>query len=449
MPLKKTMTTKPTCLIVDDEPDLSEFIAMNLEKMGIKTDCSETVADAKHMLAHRRYDFCLTDMRLPDGNGLDLVKHIGFQHAGLPIAIITAFANSDNAVAALKAGAFDYLSKPIALPQLQALAKAAIKFGQSHEQKNVQVSLLGNSKRMNDIRQQLEKISRNQSPLLITGELGTGKESAARLIHQNSSRHEHPFIKVNCAALNPESAEKAFFGQAHHSLNEPPKEKEGFLKAAKAGTLFLDNVEKLPTRIQNQLLDLIQENSFNPCLIGATHQDLSILMEQGLFNKDFYYQLNVMSLQMPALREIPEDIPVIAQHLLRQIAGTYGNENATLSECALSKLKTSQFLGNVRELRNTLERAITLCEGSVIRAEDLLVKEKIALPDQLKLDISKLPLPDYLEKIEKQAILEALTKTRQNKTAAAKLLGVSFRTLRYRLSKLGMSKENTSPLSEE
>lgn len=441
------MITKPSCLIIDDEPDLSEFIAMNLEKMGIKTDCTETVADAKHMLAHRRYDFCLTDMRLPDGNGLDLVKHIGFQHAGLPIAIITAFANSDNAVAALKAGAFDYLSKPIALPQLQALAKAAIKFGQSYEQKNTQVSLLGNSKRMNEVRRQLEKISRNQASLLITGELGTGKESAARLIHLNSSRHEHPFIKVNCATLHTESAEKAFFGQAHP--NEISKEKEGFLQAAKAGTLFLDNVEKLPNRLQHQLLDFMQEEDFETHVISATHQDLNALMAQGLFNKDFYYYLNVMHLQMPALREIPEDIALIAQHLLIQIAGNYGNENATLSECALAKLKTCQFLGNVRELRNTLERAVTLCESHIIKAEDLLTKETVALPDELKLDITKLPLPDYLEKVEKQAILEALTKTRQNKTAAAKLLGVSFRTLRYRLSKLGLSKENSPNASED
>lgn len=434
------MTTKPACLIVDDEPNLSEFIAMHLEKMGIKTDCAETVADAKHMLAHRHYDFCLTDMRLPDGNGLDLVKYIGFQQTGLPIAVITAFANSDNAVAALKAGAFDYLSKPIGLPQLQALAKAAIKFGQSHEQKSVQVALLGNSKRMNDVRQQLEKISRNQAPLLITGELGTGKESAARMIHLNSSRHEHPFIKVNCASIN---AEAAFFEQVQHFQHEASKEKEGFLEAAKAGTLYLDNVEKLPSRSQNQLLDLMQEEGFDTHVISATHQDLHSLMEQGLFNKDFYYRINVMHLQMPALREIPEDIAVIAQHLLRQIIGSYGNDNAALSECALAKLKTCHFFGNVHELRNTLERALTLCDGHTIKAEDLLIKEKVTLPDQLNLDIAKLPLPDYLEKIEKQAILEALTKTRQNKTAAAKLLGVSFRTLRYRLSKLGLSKGST------
>ncbi|NDB70607.1 MAG: sigma-54-dependent Fis family transcriptional regulator, partial [Methylocystaceae bacterium] len=203
---KTAMTKKTNCLIVDDEPALAEFIAINLEKMGIKSDCTENVADAKHLLTHRHYDLCLTDMRLPDGNGLDLVKHIGFQHAGLPIAIMTAFPDSDNAVSALKAGAFDYLSKPIELPQLQALVRAALKFGQSNEQRNAKISLLGNSTSMQQVRHVLEKMSQNQAPLLITGELGTGKESAARLIHHNSAKRDHAFIKVNCAALNAETA---------------------------------------------------------------------------------------------------------------------------------------------------------------------------------------------------------------------------------------------------
>jgi len=215
------MTTKPTCLIVDDEPNISEFIAVNLEKMGIKVDCSETVADAKHLIAHRHYDLCLTDMRLPDGNGLDLVKYIGFQHAGLPIAIMTAYANSGNAVSALKAGAFDYLSKPIEIQQLQSLVRAALKYGQNNEQRNAKVSLLGNSQAMAQVRLTLEKMSLNQAPLLITGELGTGKESAARLVHINSSRREQAFIKVNCAALNIENAEKDFFGYTKTYAQDP------------------------------------------------------------------------------------------------------------------------------------------------------------------------------------------------------------------------------------
>ena len=439
----KIMTTKPSCLIVDDEPDISEFIAINLEKMGIKADCTETVADAKHLLSHRHYDLCLTDMRLPDGNGLDLVKHIGFQHAGLPIAIMTAFANSDNAVSALKAGAFDYLSKPIALQQLQALVRAAFRFGQSNEQRNAKITLLGNSALMTQVRRTLEKVSQNKAPLLITGELGTGKESAARLIHFNSPRREHAFIKVNCAALNAENAEKDFFGYTKTNPQDPNKEREGFLRNAKAGTLFLDSVDHLPIYIQSKLADLIQDENIDIRFIGATHQDISQLMSQGLFNQDFFHHINVMSLEMPALRDIPEDIAIIAQHLLVKIAETYGGNQVTLSECALSKLKTCRLLGNVRELRNTLERAFTLCDGQQIKSDDLRIKEKVAIPDPTKLDTSALSLPDYLENVEKHAILEALVKTHQNKTAAARLLGVSFRTLRYRLAKLGLSKGGT------
>ena len=437
---KTAMTKKTNCLIVDDEPVLAEFIAINLEKMGIKSDCTETVADAKHLLTHRHYDLCLTDMRLPDGNGLDLVKHIGFQHAGLPIAIMTAFPDSDNAVSALKAGAFDYLSKPIELPQLQALVRAALKFGQSNEQRNSKISLLGNSTSMQQVRNVLERMSQNQAPLLITGELGTGKESAARLIHHNSTKRDYAFIKVNCATLNSESAHDEFFGYVKNSPQDSKRERVGFLKSAKGGTLFLDSVDKLPLSIQSQLVDLIQDEHLDVRIISASHHDIVKLMEQSLFNQDFYYRINVMSLEMPALRNIAEDIPIIAQHLLIKISETYGGSQVTLAECALNKLKASRLLGNVRELRNTLERAFTLCNGTEIKAEDLHIKEKVLLPEPSQLDTSTLSLPDYLENIEKQAIREALEKTCQNKTAAAKLLGVSFRTLRYRLAKLGLSK---------
>lgn len=434
------MTTKPTCLIVDDEPTILKFIAASLEKMGIKAECSETVADAKHLIAHRHYDLCLTDMRLPDGNGLDLVKHIGFQQSGLPIAIMTAFANADNAVSALKAGAFDYLSKPIESQQLQALVRAALKFGQSNELRHAKISLVGNSIAMQHVRLALEKMSHNQSPLFITGELGTGKETAARLLHLNSLRREQPFIKVNCAALHLDNAEKDFFGYTKTNPQDPKKEHEGFLKKAIGGTLFLDSIDKLPISIQNKLIDFIENETLDIRYIGATHQDIQALIEQGILNQKFYYHINVMSLQMPALREITDDIPVIAQHLLVKIAEATGESPVTISDSALNKLKNCRFVGNVRELKNTLERAFALCDGKQITTEDLHIKEQIALPESATLDVTALSLPSYLEKIEKQAIKEALAKTKQNKTAAAKLLGVSFRTLRYRLAKLGFSK---------
>lgn len=436
------MTTKPSCLIVDDEPTISEFIAVNLEKMGIKVDCSETVADAKHLIAHRHYDLCLTDMRLPDGNGLDLVKHIGFQHAGLPIAIMTAYANSDNAVSALKAGAFDYLSKPIEIQQLQSLVRAALKYGQNNEQRNAKVSLLGNSQAMAQVRLTLEKMSLNQAPLLITGELGTGKESAARLVHINSARREQAFIKVNCAALNIENAEKDFFGYTKTHAQDPKLERDGYINKAKSGTLFLDSIDKLPLSIQNKLIDLFEDEALDIRFIGATHQEINGLIDEGLFNPKFYYRINVMSLKMPALRDIAEDIPLIAKHLLIKIAEACGDKQLRISDCAISKLQTCRFSGNVRELKNTLERAFALCDGDEITESDLHIKEQKAIPETSPLDVSSLSLPSFLEKIEKQAITEALVKTGQNKTAAAKLLGVSFRTLRYRLAKLDFGKDD-------
>ncbi len=437
-----TMTEKPSCLIVDDEPDLSEFIAINLDKMGIKVDCTDTVADAKHLLAHRHYDLCLADMRLPDGNGLDLVKYIAFQHAGLPIAIMTAFANPDNAVSALKAGAFDYLSKPIELPQLHALVRAALKHGQSPEQRNTKISLLGSSPTMAQVKIMLEKTAQNMAPLLITGELGTGKESAARLVHLNSPRREMPFIKINCDSIHDETAANDFFGDQNLSLQKTKNESNNLLKSAHGGTLFLDHIDKLPLKIQSKLVDYIHDENVNIRFIASSHLELGKLIDEGQFNQDLYYRVNVMSLHMPALREIREDIPVIAQHLMHKIAECYGGNKVALSECALQRLKSHRFLGNVRELRNTLERAFTLCDGHTIKADDLHIKESVSRPEPTRLTISDQSLPDYLETVEKQAILEALVKTRQNKTAAAKLLGVSFRTLRYRLAKLGLSKND-------
>jgi len=435
------MTEKPICLIVDDEPDISEFIAIHLEKMGIKVDCADNVSDAKHLLAHRHYDLCLTDMRLPDGNGLDLVKYIAFQHAGLPIAIMTAFANPDNAVSALKAGAFDYLSKPIELPQLHALVRAALKHGQSAELSNAKISLLGNSSTMAEVKVMLEKMAQNIAPLLITGELGTGKESAARLVHLNSPRREFPFIKINCASINYESAAHDFFCDSKTPLQKSKNESSSFLKSAEGGTLFLDHIDKLPLSIQTKLVDYIHDENINIRFIAASHLELNQLIDEGQFNQDLYYRINVMSVHMPALREIREDIPLIAQHLMLKIADCYGGNKVPLSDCALNRLKSCRFLGNVRELRNTLERAFTLCDGIEIKADDLHIKKSVTLPEPPRVGISDQSLPDYLETVEKQAIREALLKTRQNKTAAAKLLGVSFRTLRYRLAKLGLSKD--------
>lgn len=285
-------------------------------------------------------------------------------------------------------------------------------------------------------------MSLNQAPLLITGELGTGKESAARLVHINSSRPEQAFIKVNCAALNIENAEKDFFGYTKTYAQDPKLERAGYITKAKSGTLFLDSIDKLPLSIQNKLIDLFEDEALDIRFIGATHQEINGLIDVGLFNPKFYYRINVMSLKVPALRDIAEDIPLIAKHLLIKIAEACGEKQLRISDSAISKLQTCRFLGNVRELKNTLERAFALSDGDEITESDLHINEQKALPETSTLDVSSLSLPSFLEKIEKQAITEALVKIGQNKTAAAKLLGVSFRTLRYRLAKLDFGKDD-------
>lgn len=440
------MAIKPTCLIVDDENDLSELLSITLEKMGIHTECAETVENAKSLLARHNYDLCLTDMRLPDGNGLDLVKHIGLHHTGLPVAVITAYGSPDNAVSALKAGAFDYISKPISLQQLRPLVISAIKVSQVEAARNEKNSLIGSSAAITEVRHLIDKVSLSQTPVLITGESGTGKTSAAKLIHLNSPRREQAFIKVNCGSLTERNAEADLFGCIKNG-----EEKTGLIKAADGGTLFLDNVDELPLSIQNKLLEVIQEKSIcvlgakNPefvdiRLISSSRKDLKTMANQNTFRQDFYYRINVIELAMPALRNISKDISAIAQHLLEKIAGAYQINTPRLSDCAIEKLKNHYYDGNVRELHNLLERAFSLSDKQTIQAEDLRIKH-VTLLTNSNVITSDMALPDYLDHVEKQAIIEALNKTRQNKTAAAKLLGVSFRTLRYRLSKLGLNNQ--------
>lgn len=434
------MLTKPRCLIVDDEPDISELLSITIEKMGIKTECAGTLEDAKFRLSRDRYDLCLTDMRLPDGNGLDLMKHINLHYSGLPIAVITAFGSSDNAVSALRAGAFEYLSKPVSLQQLRPLVSAAIKPHQYGAHKENQLMLVGKSTLINQVRNSIDVISQNEAHALISGEPGTGKELAARLIHFNSARREQSFVKVNCASINDKNAETQLFGASRNAKNSSKKSKIGMFEQAKNGTLFLDQVDKLPLSAQSLMNEALGENKEGIRVVASTCYDLANIVDEGGFNRDFYYQLNVLSLHMPALRNIHEDIPLIVQHLLSKIAAP--NEDAPmLSACALAKLKACHFENNVSELENVLEKALAICHSNIIKAEHLVTKENsLSLPD-INLDTPEMPLPDYLDHIERQAILKALNKTQQNKTAAAKLLGVSFRTLRYRLSKLGLSKK--------
>ncbi|MDP2247731.1 MAG: sigma-54 dependent transcriptional regulator [Nitrosomonadales bacterium] len=448
------MNTKPACLVVDDETDIRELLVLTLDRMGIATYSAGNVDDAKFMLNQRNYALCLTDMRLPDGNGLDLVKHINTLYPGLPVAVITAYGSADNAVSALKAGAFDYLSKPISLNQLRPLVQSALKLPDPQAPSFSNLSMIGESAAILQVRNMIEKLARSQAPVYISGESGSGKELAARLIHLNSSRHDAAFIAVNCGAIPENLMESEFFGHKKGAFTGAHQDKQGLFHAANGGTLFLDEVADLPLPMQVKLLRAIQEKkvrmvgdtheqAIDVRIISATHRNLGLMMEDGHFRQDLYYRLNVIELKMPALKERAEDIPLLAQALLEKQAHLASMPVPTLDPDAVTLLRQHTFPGNVRELENILERALAMCDGNRITADDLLLEQDHAPPPIIvPVEHSELPLPEYLESIEKTAILKALEITKHNKTEAARLLGVSFRTLRYRLSKLGLGKEN-------
>ena len=450
MPNQNSSTS---CLVVDDEADIRELLVLTLERMDLSVDSAADISTAKHLLEQNSYALCLTDMRLPDGNGLELMRHINQHHPGLPVAVITAYGSAENAVAALKAGAFDYLSKPISLKQLRPLIQSALKLnGQGNTAEKDGLALIGNSAPITQVRAMIEKLARSQAPVYISGESGSGKELAARLIHARSSRSDGPFVAVNCGAIPENLMESEFFGYKKGAFTGAQQDKIGFFQAASSGTLFLDEVADLPLLMQVKLLRAIQEKkvrmvgstteeSVDVRIISATHQNLSQMMEAGLFRQDLYYRLNVIELKMPALREMPEDIAQLAETLLAKHCQSLDARQPHLTEEAIGLLRKHSFPGNVRELENVLERALALCDGERITVEDLLLNVTDTPPHAAN-SAGNLPLPEYLESIEKQVILEALQKSGQNKTAAAKRLGMSFRALRYRLSKLGLGRSD-------
>jgi two-component system response regulator PilR (NtrC family) len=437
-------------LVIDDEADIRELLELSLLRMGLAVECSGTVAAAKQLLQSKRFDLCLTDMRLPDGDGLDLVRFIGTQCADLPVAVITAFGSTENAVAALKAGAFDYLTKPLSLDQLRVLVKSALSLPQKPPAaKSGEPQLLGSSPGIEQVRSLIEKLARSQAPVYITGESGSGKELAARLIHGKSSRRERAFVPVNCGAIPENLMESEFFGYKKGAFTGAEGDRDGFFQAASSGTLFLDEVADLPLAMQVKLLRAIQEKQVRKVgatsedavdvrIICATHQNLAARVEGGKFRQDLYYRLAVIDLKMPPLRECREDIPVLAEAILQRLAGADGGRTIRLAEGAKKALVDYDFPGNTRELENILERAVALTTRDEIEPEDLQLAPPTALAPEPGAPNAKWPLPDYLDRIEKEAILEALEKTRFNRTAAAKLLGITFRALRYRMERLGI-----------
>lgn len=442
-------------LVVDDEADIRELIELSLMRMGLGADTAGSVAEARALLESKRYRLCLTDMRLPDGDGLEVVSYIAAHCADLPVAVITAHGSMDNAVSALKTGAFDYLSKPVTLDQLRALIKSALDVGgeesQGQDRRTAPSQFTGESPAMAQVRGMVERLARSQAPVYISGESGSGKERAARQIHALGPRADKPFVAVNCGAIPENLMESEFFGYRKGAFTGAESDRDGFFHAAHGGTLFLDEVADLPLPMQVKLLRVIQERRVRRIgetqeqpvdvrIISATHRNLRDQVEQGRFRQDLFYRLNVIELHMPALRERREDIPALADSVLARLASDAGGPTPTLTAAALSALQSYAFPGNVRELENILERAMALSMSDQIDVADLRLE-----PAEEAADSNSAPpggsLQDYLDHVERQAINEALGKTHGNRTAAARVLGVTFRSLRYRMERLGMKGE--------
>ncbi|MFA5081189.1 MAG: sigma-54 dependent transcriptional regulator [Hydrogenophilaceae bacterium] len=439
----------PTVLIIDDEPDLLDLADLTLARMGLNVDRAATVGVALDRLAAKQYDLCLTDMRLPDGDGLEIVRHISINAPLTPVAVITAYGSADNAVAALKAGAFDYLSKPVSLEQLRTLVRTALKVPHQEVHGPRKTRLIGDSPPMLQIRAKVEKLARSQAPVFVTGESGTGKEVAARLIHELGPRSARPFLAVNCGAIPENLMESEFFGYRKGAFTGAEADRDGFFQAANGGTLFLDEVLDLPMSMQVKLLRAIQERSVRRVggtaeepvdvrIISASHQDMSNAVEAGRFRHDLYYRLNVIDLRMPALRERREDVGPMVDFIIERLGGYAGGRHPSLSPAALEALRQYSFPGNVRELENILERALALSDADLIEAGELnLNPERQAMESGTSAG-EDMPLQDYLDQMEREKIQLALDQTRGNKTAAARLLGVTFRSLRYRVERLGI-----------
>ncbi len=460
-------------LIVDDEPDLVELVALTLNRMGLPHDAAGTLRDAQRMLLADSFDLVLCDMRLPDGNGLDLLEWLQSRRQGLPCAVITAHGNVETAVRALKLGAFDFVSKPLDLGALRRLITSALKLGDRQDGGLTFQGprLLGHSLPMQQLREMIARVARSQAPVHIAGESGTGKELVARLIHLTGPRSDGPFVAVNCGAIPGELMESELFGHKRGSFTGAVADKKGLVQSADGGTLFLDEVADLPLHMQVKLLRVIQEKTVRPVgeteeqhvdvrLLSATHKNLAELVALGSFREDLFYRINVIELRVPSLRERAEDIPELAGHILRRLLRRTGIDDVEIGADALAKLGEYGFPGNVRELENILERALTLSLDGQIRADDIRLRVTArsdtvpSIPALPALPATAAPpasavataatattggaLGERLDGMERDAILRALEQTRYNKTAAARLLGVTFRALRYRIKKLGI-----------
>ena len=445
---------KPLTLIVDDEPDIRELLEITLNRMNVQTVSAENIIQAQALLKQKSFDLCLTDMRLPDGNGLELVDFIQTLPVPIPVAVITAHGNMESAILAMKKGAFDFVSKPVDLSALRLLINNALKISAASPVKDIRGRhlLLGESLIMQEIRAKIDKLARSQAPVYISGESGTGKELVARLIHQHSSRSDHAFVAINCGAIPSELMASEFFGHKKGSFSGAVSDKNGLFQAAEGGTLFLDEVADLPLSLQVKLLRAIQEKRIRQVggaeeipvdirFLSATHRNLNDMVRDGSFRQDLYYRINVIDLHIPPLRDRPGDIPGLIDHILAKLTGINKQDSPVISPSALAALQRYSFPGNVRELENILERALALYDGKSIEREDLNLP--IDMHDrarQPEYDPAFGTLEDHLAQIERKLIVVALEQNQWDQIAVAQQLGLSFRSLRYRLQKLDLDK---------
>jgi two-component system response regulator PilR (NtrC family) len=465
--------TQPLALVVDDEPDIRELLEITLARMSISCRSAGSVGEALQELGQYRFDLCLVDMRLPDGSGTDIVREVTTRYPNTPIAVITAHGSMATAIEALKAGAFDFVSKPVELPVLRRLVETALSLGEKPGGQDDDAAdadripgggqLIGESPAMQQTRQLIQKLARTQAPVFVSGESGTGKELAARAIHARSPRGDKAFVAVNCGAIPQELMESEFFGHVKGSFTGAIRDKPGLFQSADGGTLFLDEVAELPLSMQVKLLRAIQEKSVRPVggtaeepvdarIISASHKDLAAMVDSGEFRKDLFYRIHVIELPMSPLRERTGDIALLVDHILDRLAERTGQQTPAMAPAALDRLQQYDFPGNVRELENMLERAMALCDDNVITVGDLgldpdLLPARAARADGDAPSIADQGLEEYLSGIERETILKTLEQTRWNRTAAAKALGISFRALRYRLEKLGL--DNGLPQSPD
>ena len=493
------MNPAASILVIDDEPDLRTLYELTLLREGYRVETAATVAEAREQLSAKRFDAVITDMRLPDGFGMELLQDLRNQNRRERCVVMTAYGSAENAVEALRCGAFDYLTKPVDLRQFRSVVASAVQdpghttamrvargagaprlaggAGDAHKPTYALQRLVGESAAMQDVKQRIAKVARSMAPVLIRGESGTGKELVARALHASSQRNEGPLVAVNCGAIPENLLEAEFFGARKGSYTGASQDRDGYFQAARGGTLFLDEIGDLPLAMQSKLLRAIQERSVRPLgstqeepvdvrIVSATHRDLAADVQAGRFRQDLYYRLNVIELMIPPLRERLEDLPALCAALLSRIGQESGSPVPRLTDDALRQIARYPLTGNIRELENLLHRAVALSDGQDLVVESPAWSAPPSSPQEGQplqapsaaegdkaapaVDAAGVPptlphdLQAWLDQQEREILVRALKETGFNRTATAARLGISLRQIRYRIERLNIATPHAS-----